>query len=268
MSKQGSTGNERGPLETTFWDEWADLYDAVDADRTEMVRFYQSLVRASDHSILELGCGTGRVTSALADRMASLRGNVPPGSIVGVEISQGMLDRARARDVRCSWILGDMRRPAISGPFDLVVCCYNSLQDLLTDEDVSQVFAAVSTLLAEDGTFAFDVYHPNEAYLSTPQQDRLVRKVVASSGKELELREDTTYNRSSRIYTVDWRLVDPDRPEPVRSFRQLHRQYPAAEMERLLRANGLAIKMRADDFSTVPRRGPAKKQVVVAGLAR
>ena len=250
------------PTGTAAFDPWADFYDLVDGDRRPMLAFYESLVQTTTASILELGCGTGLVTQVLADCLQrNGRGQM---RVVGVDEAAAMLAVARERDKRCEWVLGDMRNPLVRGPFDLVVCCYNGLQHMLTDNDLEQAFSYVRRVLNPLGRYAFDVYQPNEAYLNIRQIDRLVRRIVRPAGPPLELREDTHYDSTSRVYAVDWRLIEEGRGEPLAKFTQLHRQYPVAEIDRILALSGLRAVQRYGDFDrSIPGAG-SKKQVVIA----
>jgi SAM-dependent methyltransferase len=98
----------------------------------------------------------------------------------GVDASAEMLRIAAARDNRIEWIKDDMREPSVEGQFDLVVCCYHTLQYILTEEDIIRVFNAVRLLLQPWGMFAFDIYQPNFDYLSIPRTDHLVRSTIDS----------------------------------------------------------------------------------------
>src|SRR5215210_2442876 len=72
------------------WDDYADFYDWENAqtlDRRD-VRFWQDMARRAGGSVLELGCGTGRVTLPLARTGAR---------IIGVDRSAEMLTHARRR---------------------------------------------------------------------------------------------------------------------------------------------------------------------------
>jgi hypothetical protein len=100
--------------------------------------------------------------------------------------------------------------------------------------------------------------------LSTPQQGRLVRTVTDERGRPIEVREDFVYDPVSRIMTQDWRLVDPDSPEPpAATIRYNQRQYFATDLERMLGAAGLAIKERFGDFDRSPFTSESKKQIIV-----
>src|SRR6266704_1207812 len=134
---------EQSSPEATAWNTWADYYDLADGDRVPYIAFYRSLLTDRTRSVLELGCGTGTITSAVAQRIARRTDNAQAIRVVGVDASEGMLRVARAREATVEWIFGDMRSPPVQGPFDLVFCCYNTLQHLLDNEDLVQAFRAV-----------------------------------------------------------------------------------------------------------------------------
>ena len=51
-----------------------------------------------------------------------------------------------------------MRDPSVEDQFDFIVCCYHTLQYMLTEEDIIRVFNAVRLLLQPCGMFAFDIF--------------------------------------------------------------------------------------------------------------
>jgi malonyl-CoA O-methyltransferase len=74
--------------------------------------------RPGQHA-LDVGCGTGLVTRHVADAIA------PTGTVVGVDISEGMLAEARRKPAAAAvcFVVHDLHRPLpfASGAFDLVV---------------------------------------------------------------------------------------------------------------------------------------------------
>jgi SAM-dependent methyltransferase len=68
-------------------------------------------------TILDAGCGTGRVAIELARR---------GHRVVGIDAEPAMLDAARAKAPELEWVLGDLSRTEIpGGPFDLAVAAGN-----------------------------------------------------------------------------------------------------------------------------------------------
>jgi ubiquinone/menaquinone biosynthesis C-methylase UbiE len=257
--------NLHGPSgDVSPYDAWARYYDIMDVDRTPYIAFYCSLVSERTRTVLELGCGTGTITLALADALRNRRPSTP-ARVVGIDCSTGMLDIARSRSTACAWVLGDIRRPSVTGPFDLIVCCFNTLQLLKTNDDVEAALSAARRLLGGDGRFAFDIYQPNVSYLTSPYTNRLARAISTPDGRRLEIREDAEYDSVTRILTLDWRLVQitPPASAPLAATRYLLRQYFRPDVDRLLSRAGLKPVEEYGDFDGSPFTAASKKQILV-----
>jgi SAM-dependent methyltransferase len=257
-----------GVAEAEAYDALADVYDVSRADHAPFVDFYSGLLDARTRTLLELGCGTGSILAALAANLERDHG-VRPDRVAGVDASTRMLRLAAARHPRYEWIFGDIRQPPVTGRFDLVTCCFNTLQHLLADADLAQALRAARELLADGGRFAFDVYQPNLAYLAIEGRDRVSRRFADTDGRALEIREDARYDPATRVLELDWRLVDPAHPQapPMASTHYRLRQYFAADIERALAAAGLRIVERYGDFDRSAFGPASRKQVVVCARA-
>jgi SAM-dependent methyltransferase len=249
------------------YDAWAPWYDIADADRAPFIGFYTALVDARTASIVELGCGTGTLLAAVADRAAAERGT--PARVIGLDLSQGMLAVARRRFPALEFVHGDLRAPGIAGRHDLVFSGFNTLQHLPTTGDLVAALAAARALLADGGRFAFDVYQPNLDWLRSRAPDRMARALHDAAGRALQIREDAAYDEGTRILALDWRLVDaaaPDGP-PIAATRYRLRQYFADEVEAAIAQAGLRIVERFGDFDRSPFGPSSRKQVVVCAAA-
>jgi SAM-dependent methyltransferase len=197
-----------------------------------------------------------------------LAGNMPPPAVLrvaGVDESAEMLAVARSRDGGPQWILGDIRALPVDGPFDLVISCFNTLQHLLADEDLSRALRETGRVIAPQGVFAFDIYRPNMSYLARPHRDHLARSITTRDGRELEVREDTNYDPDSRVLTIDWRLVEERSPAsaPLATTRYQMRQYLPEELDRLLAISGFKVEERFGDLDRSAFTSNSKRQVVV-----
>jgi predicted TPR repeat methyltransferase len=98
-------------------------------------------------SALDLGCGTGLMGEAL-------RGLID--HLTGVDLSPGMIAKARERGVYDGLVVGDAAALLMCEPpgvFDLIVAA----DSLVYVGDLKPLFAAVATALAADGLFAFSL---------------------------------------------------------------------------------------------------------------
>ena len=244
------------------WGEIAEFYDLLDIDRAPMIAFYRSLISEATHSLIELACGTGTIVTALATPLFESGRKV---RVVGVDLSAGMLNLARAREPRIEWVLGDMRSPPIEGQLDLAICCFNSFQSLLTEDELSRALHSARRLLKPEGVFAFDMYQPNFSFLETEPADRLARSIVDQHGFCVQVYENYYYDPNTRVLTIDWRIMtNSGRVEPTpRHFRYYYRQYTASEIEQLLPKCGFVIQERYGNFDWSPLSAHSKKQILV-----
>ena len=104
--------------------------------------------------LLDLACGTGSMTLTLAERGYDM---------IGVDGSADMLSEAYLRkgeDDRILYLQQDMRAFELYGTVGAVTCCLDSLNYLLTHEDLEQCFACVHNYLDPNGLFWFDLNTP------------------------------------------------------------------------------------------------------------
>ena len=106
--------------------------------------------------VLDLACGTGRMTRALAERGYDM---------IGVDGSASMLSEAYAlgsgkAEKPILYLCQDMRELELYGTVGATVCCLDSINYLLTESDVKRVFSLVHNYSDPDGIFLFDVNTP------------------------------------------------------------------------------------------------------------
>jgi SAM-dependent methyltransferase len=246
-----------------LYDSWADFYDLTDADHGACVAFYRGLVQPGMRLMLDLGCGTGVNTCAIAEALPQTK------RVVALDSSERMLALARKRDPAIGWVRADFRVPPVDGPFDFVLCCFNTLQ-MIPREELSALFSRVHALLAPGAVFAFDIYQPNLAYLNNPPHDRLAKVVIDSDQRRLETREDASYDPTRGVLLLNWRLQRTDTPacEPLaRLSLEVHQHFPQ-EIEECLRGARLAIEARYGDFDRSEFTPASRKQILVCRAAR
>lgn len=128
------------------WD--AEQYDAVKAPQIDAGRELIALARVREHDdILDLGCGTGKLTKELA-RLASR------GSVLGIDPSEEMLEKARAVSSdsgNMSLVRASAEDLEYTGTFDLVFS--NSAMQWVQDQP--KAIRAIHRALKPGGRFAF-----------------------------------------------------------------------------------------------------------------
>ena len=102
-----------------------------------------------DGLVLDLGCGTGNMTEMLASSGYDM---------IGVDASAEMLEIARNHpDEGILYLQQDMREFELYGTVAAVVCVCDSLNYLLEEEDLAEVFSLVHNYLDQNGVFIFDM---------------------------------------------------------------------------------------------------------------
>ena len=194
------------------WDEYAPFYDWENA-RTlgrRDVAFWRQVALRGRGRVLELGCGTGRISLPLV--RAGVR-------LVGIDRSTPMLDRASRRLAKITnspthqftkssyLIRGDMRvLPFKPAAFSTVIAPYGVLQSLLADRDLTAALDSVARVIKHGGTFGLDLVPdvPNWREYA----DRVQLRGSAGRGVHLTLIESVRQDRVRRLTTFEQRYVE------------------------------------------------------------
>ena len=127
------------------------FYDASLADRGDL-SFWESVARRwGAKRILELGCGTGRVTEVL--RRAA--------SVTGADLLIEMLARAKRRVRGADFVVADVRTFVFSSRFDLIVLADDPMAHVVSTEERTHVIQRIAEHLMPDGHVVLEgLYRP------------------------------------------------------------------------------------------------------------
>jgi SAM-dependent methyltransferase len=252
--------------------EDAELYDHEYRRRRADVGFYRGLARdllGDAGRILELGCGTGRLTLPLAR---------DGHQVTALDRSGPMLDRLRARLAhapaavrdRVTAVAGDLREidlPRGTGRFPLAIAAFNVVEHLYTRVELAAFLAAVRRRLAPGGALVFDVQLPDLAWLQRDPTRRWARTKFTHprTGEKLWYSTNHDYDPVSQIALIRiyYDPVDGDDGDG-RVVQLSQRKYFPAELEALLAASGFRVEERWGDFAGAPLGPAAESQVVLA----
>lgn len=123
---------------------WADFMEAC----------FKKYLKTRPELVLDLACGTGTMT-----RVLSARGY----DMIGVDGSAEMLSEAYALgngEGKILYLCQDMRELELYGTVGAVISCLDSINYLLSEDDLTTVFSVVHNYLDPDGIFLFDVNSP------------------------------------------------------------------------------------------------------------
>lgn len=139
------------PIDSFGADTAAHYDDQPRGDEQEAVELLERL--AAGGPALELAIGTGRIALPLAARGVR---------VDGVELSPPMVARLRAKPggERLAVTVGDMADVPVEGRYRLVYVVFNSLFNLLTQDEQVRCFQNVAAHLADDGVFVVEAFVP------------------------------------------------------------------------------------------------------------
>lgn len=262
-------------IERGYRDHYGDseLYDFEYRRRRSDVRFYRELARevlGGSGRLLELACGSGRITGAL------LRDG---HTVVGVDLSPTMLRRAatridrlgRAARERAMLVRADMRGFALAARFPLVIMAFNAFEHLYTRVEVAACLERVRAHLEPDGRFVFDVQNPNLRWLSRDPSRRWARTVFRhpTTGERMVYTTNHDYDPVSQIALIRFYYGPAGgMPGPERVVHLSQRKFFPAELEALVTHCGFTVERRYGDFERQPLDGDAESQVLVCRLSR
>ena len=221
-------------------------------------RFYVEEAKQSGGPVLELGCGSGRLTIPIAQKGIE---------IIGVDLSGSMLETARAKAqvtlVRVTFLQGDMRRFDLPGRFSTILIPGNSLLHLLTIDDLKQCLACVRRHLADHGRLIFDISNwSGEVLARDPAQRYPVLSVMDPTRGEIMIEEISHYDSAEQIRDVRWYVSTPGAPDQQRIEYRLRVIFPQ-ELLLLLNATGFQVKSRFGEFTRAPFTSSSPRQVCI-----
>ena len=122
----------------------ANIYDGMNTDLADLHFYKRWLPKSKDARILELCCGTGRLTLPIAK---------DGYNISGVDYTSSMLDQAKIKaseaGLEIRFIEADIRTLNLQDKYDLVFIPFNSIHHLYKNEDLFRAFNVVKNHLKE-----------------------------------------------------------------------------------------------------------------------
>ena len=185
-----------------------------------------------DGLVLELGCGTGSLTQVLAGMGYDM---------IGVDNSADMLEIAQEKKLESGldilYLLQDMREFELYGTVRAAVSICDSMNYILEEEELLEVFRLVNNYLDPGGIFIFDM---NTRY---KYEEILGENTIAENREEGSFICDNYYHREEEINEYDLTLFIPEGRESLlyRKYQETHYQkaYAVGRVRELLEEAGL-----------------------------
>jgi SAM-dependent methyltransferase len=269
-------------MDNVPYGEWADYLCSI-------LREFQ----IEDGILLDLGCGTGRLTRLLAGKGYDM---------IGVDNSMEMLDIARnqqwkeessdeeifpqAASPQILYLLQDMREFELYGTVRAVYSACDSLNYILEEDELLAVFRLVNNYLDPKGIFIFDMNTPFK------YEELLADNTFAENREEGSFIWENDYDPESGINEYDLTLFvregDGDNmysgevptgeictddvpqetvhPERFLRFQELHyqRSYSVQQIRALIGQAGMEFLAVYDGYTKQPLRPDSERMTIVA----
>ena len=199
---------------------------------------------------LELAIGTGRVAVPLAER------GVP---VTGIELSAPMIDQLRTKvgAETIPVVVGDMSTTRAPGEFTVVYLVFNTISNLLTQDEQVACFRNAARHLAPGGRFVIELWVPELRRLPPGQE------AVVWLSEPGYLGLDTYDVLAQHVVSHHFRFDDS---KQAQLFRSPHRYIWPAELDLMARLAGFALESRHADWSGTQFTAESRSHVSVYRL--
>lgn len=192
--------------------------------------------------VLDLACGTGRLTAELARRGYDM---------IGVDGSADMLAQAQQNTEGLGVLLlnQDMCGFELYGTVGAVVCSYDSLNYLRSEGQLEACFSLVHNYLDPDGLFVFDMNMPHKFETFYAQNDF----ILEDESGEVYCGWQSEYRKRTRTCLFNLSIFEKDRTGLYRRRDEQHveKAYPDSKITELLSRCGFELlRCSADMFQT------------------
>ncbi len=138
--------------------EAAKFYD-YNPNSPDDIPFYREHIPAFEASLLELGCGTGRVTLPLSAHCQYVHGIDRSPAMIAICQEKLEMGKLSLNKVRVE--VGDITCFDLGRRFDLIIAPFRVMQNLETDADLDGLFSCIRQHLSPEGTAILNVFKPN-----------------------------------------------------------------------------------------------------------
>ncbi len=232
-------------------------YDIQHSNFKKDIPFYLDQARKYGDPILELACGTGRITIPIANEGFN---------ITGLDISEGMLEKAkenaRKKKLSIKWIRDDVRTFNLKRKFSLIIFPFNSIAHLHDLESIDSCFTRVRKHLKNNGRFIIDMFNPDLIRLIRNPKKRfpVVKYPDPDSKATVVITENNSYDAAKQINYITWHYKIGKKEY---SYALNMRIFFPQELDALLIHNGFAIEAKYGNFQYSKFKPKSEKQIMI-----
>ena len=223
------------------------------------IPFWVALAHNYGPRVLELACGTGRITIPVA---------LSGVAVDGLDFSESMLqvarERAAASGAAITFHLGDLRQLMFAAVYDFIFLPTGTFMHLLTRTDVESFLLGVRRALTPKGVLAVDVHNPTTTWLkalplpTTPRETTFQHRRTHES---IAVATSDEYHADRQVITQYHRYSFAD--GTVRESTVVLKLYFPVELQSLLHSNGFAIEQMYGGYDRQPFTAQSMRQILL-----
>lgn len=235
----------------------ANMYDGMNTFLLDLQFYKKWLPKNKGAKILELCCGTGRLTIPIAK---------DGYDISGLDYTSSMLEQAKVKaaeaglDIR--FIEADIRTFDLQEKYDLIFIPFNSIHHLYKNEDLFKAFNAVKKHLKNGGLFLLDCFNPNIQYIVEGEKEQKeIAGYTTEDGREVLIKQTMRYENKTQVNRIEWHYYINGEFDSTQNLDM--RMFFPQELDSYLERNGFNIIHKYGGFEEEPFDDKSEKQAFV-----
>ena len=235
----------------------ANIYDGLNTFLSDLQFYKKWLPKNKEAEILELCCGTGRLTIPIAK---------DGYSICGVDYTPSMLEQAKMKAIEAELVIdfieADIRMLDLQEKFDLIFIPFNSIHHLYRNEDLFNALGCVRNHLKAGGIFLLDCFNPNIQYIVEHEKEPIeIAEYTTKDGREVLIKQIMRYESKTQINRIEWHYFINSEFDSVQNLDM--RLFFPQELDSYLEWNGFEILHKFGSFEEEAFCDYSEKQIFV-----
>ena len=234
-------------------------YDAENSTIRDDIPFYIEMAKKAKGLVLEIACGTGRITIPAAKAGAD---------ITGLDFSAALLAHAKEKSkkegLKIKWVKADCRNFKLGRKFDLIYMPFNSMQHLHDRVSIERMFSCVKKHLSGKGKFIVDVFNPNPHFLDRDNKELFPVGYYKDphTGKDMLVNEQYSYDKANQTANIVWHYK---RGKKRLFSKKLNmRCFFPLEFDGLFHYNGFKVLYKYGSFKKTRFDSNSRHQIIVS----
>lgn len=235
----------------------ANIYDGMNSNLNDLEFYKRWMPKNKEARILELCCGSGRLTIPIAEKGYA---------ITGVDFTATMLEQANLKAAKSGleidFIEADIRTLDLDETFDLIFIPFNSIHHLYENEDLFKTFNVVKSHLNEGGLFLLDCFNPNiQSIVEGEKEQNKIAEYITNDGRAVLINQIMHYENKTQINRIKWHYHINGTFHSTQNLDM--RLFFPQELDAYLKSNGFNILHKFGSFKEELFNDNSEKQIFI-----